>query len=511
MHRSARSGIVRCRRVAIATVCVGAATCALPAAAQADGLIAAYDEYVVGKGFEIKLVNVATGLQIGLPAGVNTTDDELHPALSPDGRAVVFMRTKLQPKLNGDVVPPTERSLVMLDRVRGVASVLVTVGSPAGPVIRTSTPNMAWGIRPVESFSGSGRFFMARHSTVFNFGLGLQKTSYGSGSAPAGSTHEVTHAALGSVMERDTTTFKFLPTAAVWLSHAAIDNVSGALTKGSVELTTARDAPAAPQFEVGQAKSFGSETAAASHPFPRNGDNFTALALADGDDVDIQTISWPQEQTLTVAPSPITTDEPERMPAWSPPDGNQLGFVRTSSGRRKLVVFDLTPGIQNPLNAPLDIGAEPPTPQLRSYQSVWGGLSLALSNEPGLPTVICSAACIRGLPTLTGKSLVLKPSVTSTTPLQRIGIFVAQVTGTRTLLGRTVPRIRTIGRVPLGRTRKGINTFRWNGKVAGRRLKAGTYLLTYRALRKDRVLSTSDSIRFTVTKSGKVTQVRRQS
>ena len=64
---------------------------------------------MTGKGFEIRIVNAATGAQIAVPAGVNTPDDELHPALSADGRSLVFTRMKLQPKLNGDIVPPTER------------------------------------------------------------------------------------------------------------------------------------------------------------------------------------------------------------------------------------------------------------------------------------------------------------------------------------------------------------------------------------------------------------------
>ena len=81
--------------------------------------------------------------------------------------------------------------------------------------------------------------------------------------------------------------------------------------------------------------------------------------------------------------------------------------------------------------------------------------------------------------------MVLNPTVSTTTKTQTIGIFVVRVTGKRKLLGRTVPRIRQIGRVPLGKTRKGRNSFRWNGKVNGKRLKRGTYLLTYRALRRD--------------------------
>ena len=70
-------------------------------------------------------------------------------------------------------------------------------------------------------------------------------------------------------------------------------------------------------------------------------------------------------------------------------------------------------------------------------------------------------------------------------------------------------RIEQVARVPLSATRKGRNSFRWNGKVDGRRLKRGSYLLTYRALRGARIVSTSGSIRFTVTDRGRVRGVQR--
>jgi hypothetical protein len=72
------------------------------------------------------------------------------------------------------------------------------------------------------------------------------------------------------------------------------------------------------------------------------------------------------------------------MPAWAP-DSLQLGFVRTTSGRRKLGLFDLTPGIQSPLNTPLDIGPDAPTPQLQAYQAVWGGLCWRRRRRPRRP------------------------------------------------------------------------------------------------------------------------------
>jgi hypothetical protein len=87
--------------------------------ADAAGLVAAYDRYVSGQGFEIRLVNVSTGAAVTVPAGVNTADDELHPALSANGRFLVFTRMKLQPKLNGDIVPPALRTLQWVDRQTG--------------------------------------------------------------------------------------------------------------------------------------------------------------------------------------------------------------------------------------------------------------------------------------------------------------------------------------------------------------------------------------------------------
>ena len=193
------------------------------------------------------------------------------------------------------------------------------------------------------------------------------------------------------------------------------------------------------------------------------------------------------------------------MPAWSP-DGIQLGFVRTKGARRNLVVFDATPGIQNALNPPIDLGLDAPTPQTRAYQSTWGGLSLANSSALDVPGVTCTSGCLLSLANSNlSQSVSLTPRLSSVT---NVGIFVVRVTGTRKLLGRTTPRIRVVGRVPLGRTRKGANRFRWNGRVNGKRLAAGTYLLTYRTLKGRRVLSLSRSIRFTVSRSGRVSGVR---
>jgi hypothetical protein len=499
----------RGRQVARGLGIAAAAAACVPATADAAALIAAYDRFESSKGFDIGLVNVNTGAALSVPAAVNTTDDELHPTLTPDGRYLVFMRTKLQPKLNGDIVPPATRTLHQLDRQTGQVT-SITNSAGAGPSFRASGSNLflAWGIRPQAG--GGDRTPVSQHAPFSNGAPGSISDDVSSPSpAPAGQTLETPHAAFVPSVHTD-----FDPTLngqrsldGRYLSLAYVDANTGALVKGLAHITSVRFFPQGSSFigSIGKTNAFGSPGAPAGHPVPRSGDNYTALDLASGNDVDIQTLSWPTETTLTRAPSPISTIDPERMPAWSP-DGIRLGFVRTIAGKRKLGVFDATPGIQGLVNPPFVIATDAPTPQTRAYQSTWGGLSLANSSSLDVPTVTCTSNCLQTLSASnTSQTVSLTPKASTSTT---IGIFVARVTGTRKLLGRTTPRIRVVGRVPLGRTRKGANRFRWNGKVNGKRLAAGTYLLTYRTLKGRRVLSLSRSIRFTVSRSGRVSGVR---
>ena len=109
------------------------ATFALAGEASATtSLIGAYDKYVSGKGFEIGLVDLGTGQNISLPTGVNTAADEIHPALTANGRFLVFTRMQLTPLLNGDVIPPSERTIVMFDRTTGQSVSPLQLGGPPG-------------------------------------------------------------------------------------------------------------------------------------------------------------------------------------------------------------------------------------------------------------------------------------------------------------------------------------------------------------------------------------------
>ena len=56
---------------------------------------------------------------------------------------------------------------------------------------------------------------------------------------------------------------------------------------------------------------------------------------------------------------------------------------------------------------------------------------------------------------------------------QRVGILVQRVSG---------HHVKPVGRVPLGNHRKGHLRLRWNLRVNGKRLHAGRYRITLRAL-----------------------------
>ena len=489
-----------------------AAALLAPATASAAGLIAAYEEYVTGQGFEIRIVNAATGAQLPVPAGVNTPADELHPALSPDGSSLVFSRMQLQPKLNGDIVPPTNRNIFWVNRAAGNPQ-------PAG-------------------FQATGAVYTSRTATSTSFATGLVPRPTG-GPFPEGSMlvatrHDVPVPAEPPVFREDvlasvavsdvpqaasfpnlfTTTIRdstcnpcTASRTARYLTLSTHDPVSGAINKSIVRLSLFGQLDNDVFNDRGTfgVQEFGDNGAPAGHAVPRSVDGYVAMDRAVGEDANIHSITYPGETQTTVAPAPITTTSPERMPAWSP-DGIKLGFVRHSGGQRKLGVFDSTPGIQTVLNTPVAIGAEAPSPQTRRFQDVYGGLSLANAPAITAPTLLCNAACLAHLANANIRQPIpLTPRVTGST---KIGIFVVRVTGKRKLLGRSAPRLRVVGKFPLGTAKKGRNRFRWNGKINGKRLNRGTYLLTYRSLKGTRITNTSGSIRFKIAKRGKVRQVR---
>lgn len=492
---------------AAATTLLAASALALPPSpAVGSGLIAAYDHYVTGQGFELGIVDAASGRQIPLPAGVNTAADELHPALSPDGRFLWFTRTTLLPQLNGDIVAPATTQMLVLDRQQPISITAMRAGAGAVMSVNGNRKWLAWGLPPsdvVGARAPTTRFGQLADFTGSTLGSPSDLTS--PAFPPSTGTRNTPHAAaVGEVDPNPSTGARGVRR---YTSQLTTDPATGALVSSLARLTFLRDEGNG-TFAFSD-RSFGAPGTPAGHPVPRTTDGLVAFDLSDGLDVDIQTVAFPGSAAPVPAPVPsVTTDEPERMPAWSA-DGVRLGFVRTTGGHRKLGVFDATPGIQTVVNPLVDLGADAPTPQTRGIGSHWGGISLADSSALDAPVVTCDQTCLATVLHSAG-IIRLKPTVSATVKGQAIGIFVVRVTGTQKLLGRRVARITPIGRVPLGATKKGRNSFGWDGRVAGKRLAAGTYLLTYRVLRSDRIVSLSSSIRVRIGAHGKVLSVRRE-
>ena len=469
---------------------------AAPAAQALSPVIAAYETYVPGNGFDVRLVDVGSGRQLVVPSGVNTTADEFHPTLSPDGRLLVFTRATLVAQPDGDIVPPGQRVVQLADRDTGaIRDVFCDLPNAAGVgatfvPASSGSPALAFGTR---IFTTSGQtpdpnFLVVRGGAVGNgatcpnartssSGLGVARQHLRSDADPQPNTVvDLPHAAVAPQLKA--------------VSVVRFDEGSGAPVR--VNAIFVRRNPDA----------FATSTLDALHPTPRTVDGHVVMDRTVSGATDIWTLQVPGSASKL---EQVSTADAERMPAWAP-NGTEIGFVRTTGTTRNLLVFDAAIGVQQVVNAPLSLGQEAPTAQLRAFQSVWGNLSLGAADSRDSVIVTCGTACSSSI-SPTGPGATLTPKITKATGT--IGILIARITGNTRLLGKRVLKIRPVGRVPLGAARSRSPRFRWNGRVAGRRLARGNYLLTFRALnRQGRVLSTSRSLRFTVTRDGRITRVR---
>lgn len=95
--------------------------------------------------------------------------DELHPALSPDGRFLAFTRMRLLPKLNGDIVPPAQRTLVSVNLQTGAIQTFGAGG--VGPTYTQREPGtvqLSWAAQP----DGADLPAAARGQGPVDLGLG---------------------------------------------------------------------------------------------------------------------------------------------------------------------------------------------------------------------------------------------------------------------------------------------------------------------------------------------------
>ena len=152
----------------------------------------------------------------------------------------------------------------------------------------------------------------------------------------------------------------------------------------------------------------------------------------------------------------VNTAASESQPAFTP-DGRYVALIRTGSdGHERVLLWDSQ--TQMILNVPgVDLG------QISTSTS--GNLSVYQQNLFTFTAISLSGAVNFNLLRSSG-----------------VGILVQRVIGHHKLFGRTVPTLKLVGRVPLGKFAKGRRHVRWNFRVNGKRLRRGTYQVTVRAV-----------------------------
>jgi hypothetical protein len=133
-----------------------------------------------------------------------------------------------------------------------------------------------------------------------------------------------------------------------------------------------------------------------------------------------------------------------------------------------------------PLNAPFFLFTTAGSPQRLFGQAALGGLNCVLFRH-----------CKVTIRIRHGRAVI----VSSLGTRSRVGILVQRILRSRRVHGRLVRRLHTVGRVPLGRHRRGRVRLRWSLRVKGHRLRRGRYLVTLRALdSKKRVLGIAKGV-----------------
>jgi hypothetical protein len=137
-----------------------------------------------------------------------------------------------------------------------------------------------------------------------------------------------------------------------------------------------------------------------------------------------------------------------------------------------------------PVNDPFFLFTTAGSPQRLEAEEILGG-----------PNCVLFKACSVSV-TPQGNGAVIQSQLAQS---NTVGILVQRVVGFKHVHGHRVPRVRTVGRVPLGHHRHGHLRLHWNLKVNGKRLHRGTYLITLRALKRHRtVIGVTRSVLFKV-------------
>jgi Tol biopolymer transport system component len=421
--RTMASTRIRCLGLAAALGCVG-----VTAPARAD-IFATY-EHSAASPFSLSKVNVTTGAGVSLPDAVRTPGDELHPALSPDRTRLVFLA-----KQSGAI------RVIEVNLSTGVSADLFNAFEAASDP--PTTPSFsADGTKVI-----TGRRLEHRDASTPPEALQATYTEIDVQGFPGGPFPKTIVAAGGLDSTSEGRTLQ--PTAfgvsglAIGIQHTATGGPPGRVTvrtaDGATTLSETANTLADPTVSpsmgvVVYVRSSSSQSRLVFRPL-------SGIASAPTSEL---------PALVNAAGMNVT------LPQFSS-DGRYLAFVRRSptGGFARLFVWDTA------------------TQLLLKPDGV----------DVQIPSVGEGAIALEVRSVLGPSSLVSGQVQFTLVQASRVGIIVQRIVGTTRVLGHKAPRLRLVGRVPLGQFKKGRNQrVRWNRRVNGRKLAPGRYLVTVRSV-----------------------------
>jgi hypothetical protein len=428
-----------------------------PPGAHAD-IIAAVDA-PTGTSFgcpaqwDVALIDAATGARTALPAGVNTSTDELHPSITSLGTRLTLARI--------DPAGGTTQ-VVAVNLGTGQQASLFNIFDAAQ--LQPSTPTLS----PDGNTVITGAPFAPGSNSQFNPIEGLASLANFPGGPFPHSTRTIGAAFVSQGTTQDPVDradgVRAMGIATGTGSAAAgdilVDTGNGVIKLGSDTGGMAYPALSDPTTNV----------VVFQHVATISGSTKTVLAFRP-----VGTFDSAASVNLPAAVNPNGNDVIH--PAFTP-DGRYLGFIQVAHDgdfHARLFVLDTqTELLVN--NAGIDLG------DVSSFgcksTRLWtesGGLSLRETF-----TLLASSINFSGSSGLVAFRLLQSSAV---------GILVQRIVGHHRLFGHIVPTLRVIGRVPFGQFKRGSHRVRWNLRVGGRRLARGTYLVTPRLIARNGIVS----------------------
>jgi hypothetical protein len=406
----------------------------------------------------------ASSPDLRLQQSVNSAIDEIDVSLSADGRYLAFKRVHPFTSPAPAGVP---------DQGRFITDRSLEVNSP----LATKAMVIEGGITGTGTISPNAKRY-ARHQPGI-ISMSMKIFSLDVTQRPIPATPIATIPGPFSNAEGDTGTpaFEFGGSRVAWSIDPRIGK--DGIAVGSLGGTTV--AARAPTLDGGRSVSTsdavfwpccGRDHVFFTHSFTRVDGDGTLIQshvdLGGWTPIDSPTPSFGRFDNILDFAAPGLLDGEERAPKTSP-DGRYIAWIETGPEQR-IRVWDRL--FQGYVNGGVPIGS-------RKVQS-W---ALGQTDAP----VIVSFQLPTTLNAVT-QATTLRAQLDQ--PLS-VGILVKRVAGTRTLFGQRVPRLVAVGRVPLGRQKRGRVKIPWTGRVGGKRLRPGLYQITLRALRGSRVIDLS--------------------